>query len=195
LSAPPNSQSGLETAKNEPFEAIEPRSALDYALRTVQQSQVQFSLMADAKANIMLTVCSIVISVSLTQLDRPEVLRPLLTLDFFTTLSLIAALLCVMPSNRRPPRRADGSVDRRGESFNPLFFMHFRHLSLEEFEHELEACLSSPGHLYRSLAKDIYASGTVLAASKYRLMRVSYIAFLTGLFAAGAVFVGQILVG
>jgi hypothetical protein len=175
------------------FESVEQRSGIDYALRTIQQSQVQFSLMADAKANIMITVCSIVISVSITQLYRPEFLRPLLTLDLFTAVALISALLCVLPSRRKPPLR-NGVVDVDSPTFNPLFFMHFRYLSPEEFEKQLEQRFSSAGELYRSLSRDIYAGGVVLASSKFRLLQISYVSFIVGLLAALAVAMGELLI-
>lgn len=164
----------------EAFDLLEARSGIDYALRTVQQSQVQFSLMADTKSNIMITVCSIVVSVSLTQLDNPMLLRPLLVLDFFATVALVAALLCVMPSNRKPPMR-DGAVDCDSTAFNPLFFLHFRYMSSDELATELEQHFETSGELYRALIRDIHASGLALAESKYRYLRISYVAFLCGL--------------
>jgi len=179
-------------APGEAFDSLEPRSEIDYAFRTIQQSQVHFSAMADSKANIMITVCSIVISASLTQLHRPESLRLLLTLDFFTAISLVAALLCVMPSRRNPSMK-DGRVDATAPGFNPLFFMHFRHLPLEDFQRRLEHEVSTPGRLYRALAQDIHASGQVLAESKFRYLRASYGAFILGLAAALIVLVRDVV--
>lgn len=177
----------------EPFDLLEARSGIDYALRTIQQSQVQFSLMADSKANIMITVCSIVISASLTQVHRPEFLWPMLALDLFTAVSLVAALLCVLPSNRRPPMR-NGEPDVEHPGFNPFFFMHFRHLPPERFEREVAARSATSGELYRSLVRDIYGGGVVLATSKYRYMRISYLSFIVGLFAGFGVALCQLLV-
>ncbi len=168
-----------------PFDRIEARSGIDYALRTIQQSQVQFSLMADAKSNIMITVCSLVLSASLTQLHRSELLPPILVLDLFTLVALVAAILCVLPSNRRPESK-EGRVDTTAASFNPLFFMHFQHLSPEQFVREIETRFSDTGTLYRSVLRDIYAAGTVLARSKYRYLRISYSAFLLGLLGGSA---------
>lgn len=166
-----------------PFEITAAHSGIDYALRTLQQSHVQLSLMADTKSNIMITVCSIVVSASLTQIHRAEFRDPLLVLDFFTLIALVAALLCVLPA-KRAVARIDGEIDRSDPSFNPLFFMHFQHLSLDEFQRELESRLGDPGELYRSLTRDIYATGHVLANSKFRLLRISYVAFITGLIAS-----------
>lgn len=174
--------------KSSAFDSLDARSGIDYALRTMQQSQVQFSLMADAKSNIMITVCSIVVSASLTQIHRPEFRAPLIVLDAFTIVALIAALLCVLPSRRRP-ESSNGEIDRSAETFNPLFFMHFRHLSLGQFQEELARAFATNGELYRSLSRDIYETGRVLADSKFRLLRISYISFMIGLVASLTIWV------
>ena len=141
-----------------PFETVESYSGIDYALRTIKQSQIQVSMMADAKSNIMIKVCSIVVSASLTQLHRSEFLRPILVLDFSTVVAPVAALLCVLPSNRTPPIK-DGGGDQHSDSFNLLFFMHFRFLSPVEFEQQIAARFASPGELYRSLVNDVLKLG------------------------------------
>lgn len=178
----------------DPFPGFDNRSGVDYALRTIQQSQVQFSLMADTKANIMITVCSIVISASLTQLHRPLFLKPLITLDLFTAIALIAALMCVLPSRRFPQLR-NGSIDVKSPTFNPLFFLHFQHLQLDEFEKQIAERFADSGKLYQSLVRDIYGQGLVLATKKYRFLRVSYIAFIMGFFASLTVAVSQTAMG
>ena len=157
------------------------RRDVDYALTTLQQNQVQFSTMADMKANIMITVCSIVMSVSLTQLGHPELQTPLLTLGLFTLIALLSALLCVIPS-RAVPRLQNGGVDKRSPAFNPLFFLHFQYLTRDEFETEMNARLASPQALYQSIVRDIYEQGVVMARSKYRFLRFSYLSFMLGLF-------------
>ncbi len=172
---------------------IEARTQVDYALSTLQQNQVQFSLMADAKANIMITVCSIVISVSLTQLRRSGFLLPLLTLDLFTAVSLVSALLCVIPT-RKVPRRVDGEVDTASPLFNPLFFLHFQHMPRAEFVNLVAARLADTQALYRSLLLDIYDQGIVLARSKYRYLRASYVSFLLGLVLGIGAALAQVIV-
>src|SRR5262245_12805999 len=106
--------------------------------------------MADAKASLMITISSVVISVSLTQLRKQAFVEPLLVLDLFTAAALISALLCALPW-RSVPRRADGRVDVASPAFNPLFFLHFQYLSLAEFEAELVNRLSDDARLYESL--------------------------------------------
>lgn len=45
-------------------------AGVDAAIQTLKQTQVQFSLMADAKANIMITVCSLVLAGPLLALKQ-----------------------------------------------------------------------------------------------------------------------------
>lgn len=172
----------------------EGRREVDYALTSLQQNQVQFSTMADVKANIMITVCSIVMSVSLTQLGRSEFPVPLLLLGLFTLISLVSALLCVIPS-RAVPRLQGGGIDKRSPAFNPLFFLHFQYLTRDEFETEINARIVDTQALYQSLIHDIYAQGVVLARSKYRYLRVSYLSFMLGLFVSVATALLQLATG
>jgi hypothetical protein len=144
---------------------------------------VQLSVMADAKASIMMTVCSIVISASLTRLDLAGWWLPLVVLDGFTLVSLVAALVCVLPSMRRPPIK-DGVVDVASPGFNAFFFMHFCHLTRDEFEREVRSRVSTPEALYRAILGDIHAAGCVLASAKFRYLRFSYLSFMAGLVAA-----------
>ena len=54
-----------------PFAGVRSRASLDYAMPTVLQTQTQPSAMADHKASIMITVCSIVLTVGITRFESP----------------------------------------------------------------------------------------------------------------------------
>ena len=67
----------------------EDRTAVDNILRINHGNQMRLGLMADAKANIMITVSSIVFSVTIANLDNALMRWPLLTFAcgcFFTLL-------------------------------------------------------------------------------------------------------------
>ena len=57
----------------------EDRTAVDNILRINHGNQMRLGLMADAKANIMITVSSIVFSVTIANLDNQLMRWPLLT--------------------------------------------------------------------------------------------------------------------
>ena len=176
----PEGQVKLASVPTQLFENAVGGELIGDVLRTIQQNQVQFSAMADAKASIMITVCSIVLTVGITRFQDPILRWPLVGLTACTLLALLFAILAVIPSLRYP-RDASGAPDPLASGFNLLFFGHFSHLSRDRFEAMLDAMARDEGEIYRAVARDLYGQGVVLAHKKYRMLRYSYSVFLLGL--------------
>jgi hypothetical protein len=70
---------------------------------------------------------------------------------------------------------------------NLLFFGHFAALTEEEFLDEMERIIENDPLLYETALRDIYALGTYLFRKKYRLLRMSYVALVTGFILATVV--------
>ena len=158
------------------FERVEPGAqAIDQALRTVMQSQVHQSAMADTKANILITVCSIVVTLGLGQFGNPELRWPLGVLCAFALAALLLAILAVIPRIGRPGSHARGSL---------LFFGHLGLVPLDDYRRDLAQLLSDPAALYDTMARDIHGQAVILARRKFRYLRWAYMAFLGGLAAA-----------
>jgi hypothetical protein len=174
------------------FAGIEGRQTLDYALLTIQQGQSQLSSMADTKASILITVCSIVLTVGLSGFTTPTLRWPFLLLCGSVLVSLVFAILSVLPS-MSVPRQPDGGVDAGAPAFNVTFFAHFAGLPRERFEALFADVARDDGRLYALLARDIYGQGVVLDR-KYRMLRRSYLTFLVGVFAAAVDAVATLLV-
>lgn len=175
------------------FAGIAGRQTLDYALLTIQQGQSQLSSMADTKASILITVCSIVLTVGLSGFTTPTLRWPFLLLAASILLSLIFAVLAVLPS-MSVPRRPDGTVDVGSAAFNVTFFAHFAELPRDRFEAMFAGAARDDAQLYALLARDIYGQGVVLGR-KYRMLRWSYLTFFVGIFAAAAHAVATNLLG
>ncbi|MBY0273982.1 hypothetical protein K2Z84_01480 [Candidatus Binatia bacterium] len=173
------------------FTGIEGRQTVDYALLSIQQNQSQLSSMADTKASILITVCSIVLTAGLSGFATPSLRWPFLLLAASVLLSLIFAVLAVLPSVS-VPRRSDGTVDLAAPSFNVTFFGHFAALSRERFEELFADVARDDAQLYAMLARDIYGQGIVLDR-KYRMLRRSYLTFIVGILAAAVHAVGVLL--
>lgn len=152
------------------------RNTSDNILRTAQQHHVQLSAMADTKANIIITVSSIVLTLSLGKLNDPGLRVAVLILTAFTLGALLLAILAVLPKYR--PLRLDSEV--LPPHFNLLFFGHFSEISRERFLEEIAQLLKPDGSIYRTQANDLYSLGLYLARHKYRYLRLSYLFFLTG---------------
>ncbi len=156
------------------------RLSFDQALRTLQQNHIQLSTMADIKANIMITVCSIVLTFSLTQVYKPVLQIHLSVLITFTLLALLLAVLAVIPSMKKPLDK-DGNLDQSSSMFNLFFFMHFDEIPKDDFIEKMKKVLNDDTLLYEHIIADIYGNGIALSRKKYRLIRWSYLLFLAGI--------------
>ena len=179
---------------NEPFASVEPHESIDVVLQTIQESQVQFSTMADEKANIMITVCSILLTLAVGKLEERVLVMPIAVFCVFVAPALIFAILTVIPSSGSSKVKPKDIIKRRS-AFNPFFFMHFSLLPIDMFEEEFEKAIGSTKNLYRNVARDIYNQGVVLRVKKYRYLRWSYLALLCGVILSLAVFLIQLMLG
>ena len=174
-----------------PFEKVpEDRTAVDNILRVNHGNQMRLGLMADQKANIMITVASIVFSITIANLDNEVMKWPLLAFAVGSFFSLLFAIFAIIPSTDYPKDK-DGEIDRESPLFNPLFFGHFAHLSIEEYKEDYAETLMTDDKVYDAMAGDIYGQGKVLALNKYKFLKWSYTSFLWGMSAAIIVFAIQ----
>jgi len=172
----------------------EDRTAVDNILRVNHGNQMRLGLMADAKANIMITVASVVFSVAIANLDNELVKWPLLTFAFGCFFALLFAIFAIIPKTDYP-KDVTGDIDRKSPFFNPLFFGHFAHLPIEEYKDDYAETLMTDDSVYDALASDIYGQGKVLALRKYKFLKWSYMSFLFGMISAILVFVLQSPIG
>ena len=168
----------------------EDRTAVDNILRVNHGNQMRLNLMADAKANIMITVASVVFSVAIANLDNELVKWPLLTFAFGCFFALLFAIFAIIPKTDYP-KDVTGDIDRKSPFFNPLFFGHFAHLPIEEYKDDYAETLMTDDPVYDAMAGDIYGQGKVLALRKYKFLKWSYMSFLLGMISAVIVFVLQ----
>lgn len=162
----------------EAFQSVPERNTADVILRTAQQHHVQLSTMADMKANILLTVSSIVLTLAVARLSDPDLRVAMAVLAGFTLFSLFLAVLAVLPKYR--PIRLKDPDGPLPPGFNLLFFGHFAELSRERFEREIASHMQGQGNIYRTMARDLYGLGYYLSRFKYRYLRLSYLFFLSG---------------
>ena len=160
----------------EAFSRVPERNTGDVLLRTAQQHHVALSSMADTKANIIITVSSIVLTLSLGRIGDPELRPAVQTLAVFTLISLFFAILAVLPKHRAI-RVGSGAFP---PDFNLLFFGHFAEIPRERFLREVADAMKPDGSVYETMANDLYSLGWYLAHRKYKYLRFSYLFFLAG---------------
>lgn len=159
------------------FLGILGRNTADYSIMSAQRHHIQLSRMADAKANIIITVSSIVLTIAMGRVNDPELRTSMVTLAGFSMAALLMAILAVLPKYR-PMRLEDPK--NLPDHFNIMFFGHFSEISREQFCCLWADALRTDASVYEIWTNDLYSMGTYLARHKYRYLRFSYVFFLTG---------------
>ena len=152
-----------------------------HLVRTTQLAQVQFSAMADHKASILMGAAFVIFTITLGQARGGPVPLPLLILGgsaFFSAIFAVAAVLPSTGSGRESP-------------LNLLFFGSFSGLEEGEYIDKLTERLKTDDSIYRTMGRDIYQNGVVLARKKYRFLGYAYRIFLVGLTASFIAFIVQ----
>lgn len=156
--------------------------------RISHRMHVEMSAQADSKANIMISINGIMISVILAAISpkiaaSPWLLIPTTALLVSCVVSLTFAVLAARPRITR---------ETRGATTNLMFFGSFVSITPERFEAEVAELAGEPARLYRSMARDLYALGKVLER-KFRLLRTAYTIFIGGLVLGVALYIAVYL--
>lgn len=163
-----------------PYEPIAKRYAPDaiHLIRTTQQMQLQLSAMADQKASILMGAAFVVFSITINQAAQQNASPAMLVLAGFALVAAVLAVLAIIPA----------VTPVRGAPLNLLFFGSFTALDQDEYIERLVASVAEEEQVYRTMARDIYQNGAVLARKKYRYLAYAYRVFLLGLAVTVAVF-------
>lgn len=150
--------------------------------RTTSGNHFELSSLADGKANIMISVNAIIISVVLSVLigrvvHYPNLIIPTALLVIVCMSAMIFAILATRPSINSGKFTEE---DIRQKKTNLLFFGNFYSMRHEDYQWGMNEMLKDKEYLYNSMIKDIYYLGVVLA-KKYRYLRIAYTIFMWGL--------------
>ncbi|WP_338874548.1 Pycsar system effector family protein [Spirosoma sp. SC4-14] len=159
-----------------------PERGVETMFRLTSQNHFQLSSMADTKANIMISINTIVISLVVSILIRKLEEWPLLTVPtvIFTITSVVATVLAVLATRPNVTSGLFSREDIENKSANLLFFGNFYRMELSDYEWGMRRMMDDADFLYSSMIRDIYFLGKVLGR-KYKLLRWSYSVFMFGL--------------
>jgi hypothetical protein len=161
------------------MEIKHPSLHVDHMLRTTRLHHVQLSSMADMKANILLTMASLVITLSVRYIMDVHLRWATLVLIVFCLLTIVFTSYAVMPKTPfKIKKRANPDIS--GSKFNLLFFGDFVQLEYEDYEAAMERVINDPNLTYEAMVRDLYTHGSFLAKGKYRFIRLAYITFIAG---------------
>lgn len=152
--------------------------------RVALRNHIKLSDIADTKANILLSVNAIIISLILSnlisKLDNPSnsyMIIPTIIFVIFSVASVILSIIATRPNVTRGEFTKD---DVRNKKVNILFFGNFHKMGLDEFEWAIGEMLKDKEYIYSGLSKDLYFLGKVLSY-KYKILRITYTIFMAGI--------------
>tara|TARA_R110002020_G_scaffold395034_5_gene605163 strand:- start:105 stop:1310 length:1206 start_codon:yes stop_codon:yes gene_type:complete len=152
--------------------------------RTTLRNHIKLSDIADTKANILLSVNAIIISLALAnvipKLDAPtnrHLMIPTLILVLFSVASIILSIMSTRPNV------TTGEFTReqvKKKQVNILFFGNFHKMPYDQYQWAINEIIHDKEYIYEALTKDLYLLGVVLN-KKYMLLRKTYTIFMTGI--------------
>jgi hypothetical protein len=151
-------------------------------LRLTSSNHLRLSEMADHKANILISVNAIIISVILSVLLRKLQEETYLIIPTIIFL-LVAVTTIVISILATRPKISGGSFtmnEVKEKKTNLLFFGNFYKATYPQYNEAMRDMMLDTDYLYGSLIKDIYYLGTVLGR-KYKLLRLAYNIFMIGI--------------
>ncbi len=158
-----------------------PERGIQTFYRTALRNHMKLSDIADTKANIMLSVNAIIISLVLSnlisKLDNNNYL--IIPTAIFVLFSAITMILAVIATRPNVTRGEFSKEDVEKQNVNLTFFGNFHKMELEQYEWAINELLKDREYVYKSLTKDLYFLGKVLDR-KYRLLRLTYTIFVAG---------------
>jgi hypothetical protein len=170
------------------MEVKQPGGHIDQMIRQTRAHHVSLSSLADQKANMMLTIASLIVPLSIQFLYDPRTHLAAATMVSFCVLTIMLSAYAAMPKlNRRPS--PGNVVDVNAPSFNPLFFGSFVQLDYPAYKQSMEALFNDHNELYESQIREIYALGRYLEDQKYRFVRWAYLSFICGVVLSSVIYV------
>jgi predicted metal-dependent HD superfamily phosphohydrolase len=162
--------------------------------RTTYNTHNNLSALADHKANLMLSINTIMISITLSMLvpqlrNSDTLIIPTVVLLAVCLTSIVFATLSTRPKVTTGEVTLD---DIRNKRSNLLFFGNFYNMKLEDFQWGMMEMIKDADFQYSSMTRDLYFLGKVLAA-KYRYLTYCYNIFMYGIIVSVILFAGAFI--
>lgn len=159
-----------------------PGRGVETMFRSAYRNHINLSSIADSKANIMISINAILMSIIISYVGsrigtQSWMLVPSTTLLVTSLVAIIFAIL-----SARPNVTSDEPTlpDVREKKANLLFFGNFVKMPRDRFLDGIHELMEETDMVYDQMALDLYGLGQVLQ-KKYRLLWISYTVFMAGL--------------
>ncbi len=162
---------------------------IDTLYRSTYRTHINLSSIADGKANMMISINTIILSAIITLIGTSITLTGKVSFDHFRFfLPILILLIAVLGSAvfailSANPKVTSSDVEKKDivqRTKSVLFFGNFIHMKQDEFVENLGFLKNDEKLLYDNMAVDIYELGQVLS-KKYKMIKISYNIFMIGL--------------
>ena len=186
----PEAIAEAEEAKRRKEKEKEADRSIATVFRIMANNHISLSQMADSKANILISVNSIILSIIISTLFEklqtdPNLQIPVALIVTVCVSSIVFGILATRPNVSSGKFTRDDIANKRT---NLLFFGNFHNVSLDDYNWGMNEMLADKDYMNTSMIKDNYFLGVVLA-KKYRYLRIAYNVFMFGLIIAMLSFV------
>ncbi len=161
-----------------------PERSIQTLYRTTLRNHIKLSDIADTKANILLSVNAIIISLAIADMipkleaaSNKHLLIPTLVLILFSVASMILSIMSTRPNVTSGEFTKD-QVKKR--EVNLLFFGNYHKMPFDQFKWAMDELMKDKDYVYEMLTLDLHSLGKVLHR-KYMLLRLTYTVFMTGI--------------
>ena len=153
--------------------------------RITSTNNQRLSDMADNKAQLLITVNSIILSLIISLVLRKLEDNAFLIIPTFILLmvSLSCIIFSILATRPSIPDGLFSQNDIERKKVNLLFFGNFYKMALSDYSKGMITVMNDQEFLYGTLINDVYSQGVVLGR-KYKLIRIAYNIFMFGLIAA-----------
>ena len=185
-----------QAQEDKPKDAVVPKKpgssrGVETMFRSVYGVQIALTGLADNKANMMISINGIIMSIIIAsvapKLDaNPWLLMPTTVLLLGNLVSLVYAVMAARPRISRPA--FDPSAPRRSEG-NLLFFGTFANMREDNYVLAMEQLMEDKTLVYQAMIRNIYGLGSVLYR-KFVLLQYAYTSFMVALVLGITSFIG-----
>lgn len=168
----------------------QPSPQIDYMLIETRGQLVSFSQMADNKANILMSISSVLATLAFSKLSDAAWTIPVIVLVLCLLGSIFFALMAVVPSMQllRPEKK-----NTKDASFNTLFFGDYTLVSYSDYLAHMEEVMNDSNRLYEVQVQEIYLAGKYLQNTKFNHIKYGYVLFFVGLLLSASIYVVQLI--
>ncbi len=177
----------LKEAEKTQAKPVKEGRGIETLYRSVYDYHINLTSIADNKANMMISINTIIISIVITlfgtgftfstQSEFSSV-RFVFPMAFLLLTSLLTVVFAILSARPNVTNKEKYELNKKDSSI--LFFGNFAQLQLKEFVDRIEELKKEKDELYNSMSVDIYYLGSVLV-KKYRYLSWSYNIFMFGM--------------